>query len=180
MEDIASFTLEDLKAYYSAYYNPVNAFLVVVGDFKKEDLLPKIEKAFGSISKGIAPNQDRNKEPMPARRAKNFCEERGSTPLHGNGLSCAEPSGTDSYVLEVITTILSGGKSSRLYQGLVREKRLVLSADADQSLLSRDPSLFYLSADLLPGKELGDVEKALEQEIERLKKNPLRSRSWKR
>ena len=41
MEDIARFTLEDLKAYYKTYYNPVNAILVVVGDFKKEELLPQ-------------------------------------------------------------------------------------------------------------------------------------------
>jgi zinc protease len=73
-------------------------------------------------------------------------------------------------VLEVIATLLSAGKSSRLYQSLVREKRLVLSADADHSLLSRDPSLFYLSAELLPGKEVAEVEKALDQEVERLKK----------
>jgi zinc protease len=76
----------------------------------------------------------------------------------------------DSYVLEVIATLLSGGKSSRLYQGLVREKRLVLSADAGHDLLSRDQSLFTLSADLLPGKEISQVEKAFDQEIERLQK----------
>jgi Zn-dependent M16 (insulinase) family peptidase len=76
-------------------------------------------------------------------------------------------------VLDVIATILSGGKSSRFYQGLVREKRLVLSADAEHSLLSRDPSLFYISADLLPGKEVAEVEKALDQEVERLQKEPV-------
>jgi zinc protease len=47
MGDLARLSLEDLKAYYRTYYNPANAFIVVVGDFKKEDLLPKIEKAFG-------------------------------------------------------------------------------------------------------------------------------------
>jgi zinc protease len=71
-------------------------------------------------------------------------------------------------VLEVTATILSGGKSSRLYQKLVREKRLVISADADHSLTSRDPNLFFLSADLLPGKEVAEVEKAFDQEVERL------------
>jgi zinc protease len=79
----------------------------------------------------------------------------------------------DSYVLEVIATILSGGKSSRLYQSLVRDKRLVLSADADQSLVSRDPSLFTLSAELLPGKGVAEVEKAFDQEIERFQREPV-------
>ena len=78
------------------------------------------------------------------------------------------PDNHDSYVLEVISAILSGGKSSRFYQSLVREKRLVLSADADDSLLSKDPVFFYLSADLLPGKDMAEVEKALNQEVERL------------
>ena len=57
-----------------------------------------------------------------------------------------------------------------------REKRLVLEADADHSLLSRDPSLFYLSANPLPGKEVTDVEKALEREVERLQKEPVGAR----
>ena len=76
----------------------------------------------------------------------------------------------DSYVLEVIATLLSGGKSSRLYQSLVREKRLVLSVDADHSLTSRDPSLFTLSAELLPGKEVTEAEMAFDREVERLQK----------
>jgi zinc protease len=79
-------------------------------------------------------------------------------------------------VLEVIATVLSEGKSSRLYQGLVRGKRLVLEADADHSLLSRDPNLFLLSAEVLPGKEVSEVEKALDQEIERLQKEPVGER----
>jgi zinc protease len=79
----------------------------------------------------------------------------------------------DSYILEVIATLFSGGKSSRLYQSLVREKRLVLSAEADHSLLSRDPDLFTLSADVLPGKEVAEVEKAFDQEIGRLQREPV-------
>ena len=63
MEDLKRLTLEDLKAYYKTYYNPTNAFLVVVGDFKKEDLLPRIEKAFGSIPKGIPPEQKKPLDP---------------------------------------------------------------------------------------------------------------------
>jgi predicted Zn-dependent peptidase len=50
-EDIEGFTLADLKAHYSLYYNPVNAFLVVVGDFRKEEMVSRIEKAFGRIPK---------------------------------------------------------------------------------------------------------------------------------
>ncbi len=176
MEDISRFTLEDLKTYYRTYYNPVNAFLVVVGDFKKEEILPRIEKAFGPYHKGAMPNQEKEKDPAQAGERRIFLKKEAQLPYIVMGYHVPNLREPDSYVLEVIATILSGGKSSRLYQSLVREKRLVLSADADHSLLSRDPSLFYLSADLLPGKEVVEVEKALDQEVERLQREPMGER----
>ena len=170
MEDIAHFILEDLKLYYRTYYNPANAILVVVGDIKKEDFLPKIEKAFGSYSKAAVPNQERDKESPQNGERRIFVKKEAQLPYMVMGYHVPNLREPDSYVLEVIAAILSGGKSSRLYQSLVREKRLVLSADADHSLLSRDPSLFYLSADLLPGKDVTEVERALDQEVERLQR----------
>ena len=171
-EDIERFTLDDLKAYYKTYYNPVNAILVVVGDFKRQELLPKIEKAFGSITKGIPPNQEKDVDPEQTGERRAFVKKEAQLPYLVMGYHVPNLREPDSYALEVTAALLSAGKSSRLYQSLVREKRLVLSVDADHSLLSRDPSLFYLSAELLPGKEVAEVEKALDQEIERLMKEP--------
>jgi zinc protease len=173
MEDIARFTLDDLKTYYKTYYNPVNTFLVVVGDFNKEELLAKIEKAFGSSPKGVAPEQEKDVDPPQIGERRIFVKKEAQLPSLVMGYHVPNLREQDSYVLEVIATLLSGGKSSRLYRNLVREKRLVLSADADHSLTSRDPRLFSLSADLLPGKEVAEVEKALDQEVERLQKEPV-------
>jgi zinc protease len=170
MEDLKRLTLDDLKEYYKIYYNPSNAFLVVVGDFKKEELLPRIEKAFGSYPKGVVPNQERDKETSQMGERRIFVKKEAQLPTILMAYHVPNLRDPDSYVLEVIATLLSGGKSSRLYQNLVREKRLVLSADADYSLLSHDPYLFYLSAEPLPNKETAEVEKALDQEIERLQK----------
>jgi zinc protease len=170
MEDLKRLTLDDLKEYYKTYYNPSNAFLVVVGDFKKEELLPRIEKAFGSHSKGVVPNQERDKETSQMGERRIFVKKEAQLPTILMAYHVPNLRDPDSYVLEVIATLLSGGKSSRLYQNLVREKRLVLSADADYSLLSHDPFLLYLSAEPLPNKETAEVEKALDQEIERLQK----------
>ena len=170
MEDIARFTLEDLRTYYKTYYNPINAILVVVGDFKKVDLLPKIEKAFGSYPKGVAPIQERDIDPPQIGERRIFVKREAQLPSLVMGYHVPNLREQDSYVLEVIATMFSGGKSSRLYQSLVRQKRLVLRADADHSLTSRDPSLFTLSAELLPGKEVAEVEKAFDQEVERLQK----------
>jgi zinc protease len=173
MDDLSRLTLDDLKSYYQTYYNPVNAFLVVVGDFKKDELLPRIEKAFGAYARGVVPDQDKVKDPPQIGERRISVKKEAQLPFLVMGYHVPNLRDPDSYVLEVIATILSGGKSSRFYQSLVREKRLVLSADAENSLLSRDPNLFYISADLLPGKEVAEVEKALDQEVERLRKEPV-------
>ena len=176
MADLERLTLDDLKKHYKTYYNPVNAFLVVVGDFEKEDLIPKIEKAFGSYPKGVAPQQEKSAESPQVGERRIFVKREAQLPSLVMAYHIPNLRDPDSYVLEVIETILSAGKSSRLYQALVREKRLALNVDAGNSLVSRDPNLFYLSADLLPGKKVPEVEKALDQEIERLQKEAVSER----
>jgi len=172
MEDIERFSLEDLKAYYRSYYNPANAFLVVVGDFKREDLLPMIEKAFGAEVKGIVPNQEKYIDPPQSGERRVLLKREAQLPFLIMGFHVPNLRKPDSYVLEVIAALLSGGKSSRFYNSLIREKRLVLDAEADNPLLSQDPDLFLISAEVLPGKETTEVEKALDRELERLRREP--------
>jgi len=176
MSDLERLTLEDLKRHYRIYYNPVNAFIVVVGDFRKDDLLPRIEKAFGSYPKGEAPRQEKSIDPPQIGERRIVVKKEAQLPSIVMGYKVPNLREPDSYVLEVIATLLSGGKSSRLYKGLVRDKRLVFGVDADHSLISKDPSLFYLSADLLPGKEVAEIEKALDEEVDRLQKTPVDER----
>jgi len=176
MEDIARFTLQDLKEYYRIYYNPVNAFLVIVGDLKREDLLSRVEKAFAPLPKGVSPNQERDVDPPQIGERRVFVKKEAQLPSIVAGYHVPNLRDPDSYVLEVIATLLSGGKSSRLYQSLVRDRRLVLNVDADYSLLSKDPSLFYFSADLLPGKDMAEIEKALDQEVDRLQREKVDER----
>jgi len=176
MEDLRRITLEDLEAYYRTYYNPANAFIVVVGDFKTDDLLPQIEQAYGSIPKGPAPNQDRNVDPPQSGERRITVKREAQLPYLLKAYRVPNLRDPDSYVLEVIATILSRGKSSRLYQRLVREKRLALSIEADHSLLSRDPDLFLIATEPLPGQDIREVERAVEQEVERLRKEPVGER----
>jgi zinc protease len=176
MEDIQRFTLEDLKAYYRNYYNPANAFLVVVGDFKIEELLPRVEKVFGGIPRREVSNPNRPVDPQQSGERRISVKKEAQLPFLVMGYHIPNLGPPESYVLEVISALLSGGKSSRFYQRLVQEKQLVLDADTENSLLSRDPSLFYIYATPLPGKEAAEVEKALEEEVERLKKEPVEKR----
>lgn len=176
MGDLERLELEDLKAYYRTYYNPVNAFLVVVGDFDRAELLGKIEKAFGPISKGVPPPQDVALEMVQLGERRIVVKKEAQLSSLVMGYHVPNLRDPDSYVLEVIATLLSGGKSSRLYQSLVRDKRLALNVDADHSLLSRDPGLFYIAAEILPNKEISEVEKAIEEEINRLQNEKVSSR----
>jgi zinc protease len=173
MEDFARVSLEDAASYYRTHYNSSNAFIVVVGDFKKEDLLPRIERAFGSIPKGEAPDQDRPIDPPQSGERRIIVKREAQLSYIIKAFHVPNIREPDSYVLEVIATLLSGGKSSRLYRSLVREKRLVLSIEADHSLLSRDPDLFLIAADPLPGQDVLEVEKAVNEELARLHKEPV-------
>ncbi len=176
MEDLMRITLEDLKKYYRTYYNPANAFLVAVGDFKRGEMLSRIEKTFGGVPPGTAPKQEKPEDPPQAGERRISVRKEAQLPFVVMGYRVPNLRHPDAYTLEVLNAILSEGKSSRLSQKLVLEKQLVLEAESENSLLSKDPALFYVYAVPLPGKQAGEVEKALEEEIERLQKEPVEKR----
>lgn len=185
MQDIARLTVDDLSNYYKRFYNPVNAVVVVVGDFKKDELLPKIERFFGSIPKGVPPEaQVPVEEPQNGgRRIVVKKEARLASLVIGyhvpnlRGQSSRDGQDSqDSYALEVVQTLLGSGESSRLQMSLVRKKKLALGIGVDHSLLSKDPGLFSIGADVLPDKSVADVEKAIDEEIELLQREPVGER----
>jgi zinc protease len=172
--DIERITLGDVQDFYSSYYNPSNAFIVVVGDFKKEFLIPEIEKAFGGIPGGPARQQFMIQDPPQSGEKRIVVERPAQVGSLIIGYHVPNVRNPDSYVLEVIRAILSEGKSSRFYEKLVR-KGLALEATADYSPATQDPSLFYVMASVLPDKNMADVEKAFHEELERLKTTPVDS-----
>ena len=176
MEDIKNLTLADLKSYYRTYYNPANAFLVVAGDFSTKELLGKIEKAFGSVPPGVKPEQEKDIDPPQHGERRIFLKRQAQLPYILMGYHVPNLRNGDSYVLEVIATILSGGRSSRFSREFIQGKQLVLDAEAENSLLSRDPGLFLISAEPLPGKSTAEVEKAIDEEIRRLQTEPVGER----
>ena len=173
MEDIERFTVQDLRAYHDTYYIPSNAFIIAVGDFNSVKLLGSIEKAFGGMPKKPAPDQQKPVEERQLGERRVLVKKEAQVPYLSMGFHVPNLKDPDAYVLELIEVILSGGKSSRLYEKLVREKGLALNAAADNSLLSKDPGLFTISIDPLAGREMSAVEKALEEELERLRNEPV-------
>ena len=170
MEDIRKLSREDLQAFYKTYYAPNNAVVVVVGDFKRAELLPRIQKAFGAIPRGPdAPAVRSVEPPQTGERRVTLTREDAKLPFTMAVYHVPTLTDPDSYPLEVLEVILAGGKSARLHRSLVYEKQLALSAGAYYSRVSADPEVFSVYASALPGKRAEELEQALYAEIERLK-----------
>jgi zinc protease len=168
LEDLEAASAADMKAYYDKWYHPRNATLVIVGDFDSAEALQKIEESFGRIPGGpvVAPL---NKVEPPQRGEKRLVVKK-ETPVERLliGYHAPEVAHPDSYALKIAETILSTGKSSRLYQRLVERDQSVTKADASYHD-HIDPNFFYFQHELKPGFSLEEVERATYEEVERLK-----------
>lgn len=169
MSDLSQLTLDDLRNYYRTYYVPNNAFLVVVGDFQSEALFTEIEKYFGPIPKGPAPPAVRSKVAPQTGERRITVKRPARLPAFVLLYHVPNLGHPDSFPLEVLATILSTGKSSRLYRAMVSENPLALDVDADYPLISHDPGLFSVFSQLLPGKPVGEAQRAAERELEKFK-----------
>jgi len=173
MDDLTNMKVEDLKVHYDTHYVPNNATIVVVGDFDSEKMLREIKKQFGSIPKGAEPRKVTIEEPLQKGERRLFLKKEAELPVLIAGYHVPALTHKDSYPLSVLELVLSAGKSSRLYKSLVYEKQMALYAGGDYSMVSTDPSMFYIYAASMPGKPVEEVEKAIYAEIDKFKTEPV-------
>jgi zinc protease len=173
MADLGNLTRDDLYRHYKTYYAPNNATIVVVGDFDTKKLLSEIEKYFGPLPKGPDVPKVNAVEPEQTGERRIVVKKEAELPAVFAGYKAPNLKHPDSYALDVLQSILSSGKSSRLYKSLVYEKQLALYAGGDYDNITNDPNLFYLYAGVMPGKTTDEVEKALYAEIEKFKTEPV-------
>jgi zinc protease len=171
--DIKQISRDDLYNHYKTYYTPNNAVLVIAGDFKTEELLPKIEKTFGKIKSGNIPPITRSVEPQQRGERRVTLRRPAELPFVAIAYHVPNLASRDSYALDVLTTILAEGDSSRLYNSLVYENQIALSIEGDYSRLSIDPNLLYFYAQVMPAESSSEVEHAIYDEIDRIKKEPI-------
>jgi len=177
MGDLERVDHDDAVRFYQSFYDPANGIIVVVGDFQKDKILPLISDAFGRIPSNGKPEHYLYQDaPQLGERRVTVNRTTPGLPYVVVAYHVPNLRDSDSYALEVVSAILSSGKSSRLYENLVRGKRLAVSAGADYSLLSIDPSLFYFYAEPLPGKDVSQLEAAIYAEIEKLQSEPVSPR----
>ena len=172
MQDLKEITRNDAWAYYRKYYVPNNAIIIIAGNINVADLMGKIRREFSGIPRGEAVTDPDIVEPEQLGEKRLYVKKEAELPYVLAAYKAPNFTNDDSYALEVLATVLAGGKSSRLYKSLIDEKRIALSADASYSSLGKYPSPFFLDATALPGKPIEEVENALYEEVERIKKEP--------
>ncbi|HWV47561.1 MAG TPA: pitrilysin family protein, partial [Nitrospira sp.] len=121
--DLDAMSLEDLQRHYDTFYSPNNATLVVVGDIKAESLLPTIKRLFEPIPRGPSPKQTLSPEPEQRGERRFLLKREAQVPFVMMGFRVPNYSNEDSYALDILESILSHGKSSRLYQSLVYDQK---------------------------------------------------------
>ena len=179
--DIRRITEVELRRFYDTYYQPNNAILVVVGDFKASEAIGKIRAAFGRIARGPAPPLVSVIEPpMTSERRVLVRRKEARLPIVYLAWHVPNHSAPDAAALEVLSQILSGGRAARIYRHLIHERPLALSAGGDYSYLSLDPSLFWFWATPLPGQTPETLEKALLGELDGLRREPVTAEELQR
>lgn len=169
MEDIQNLTRQDLVDFYKLYYAPNNAFIVVVGDFSTDEILPKIKAAFGKIPRGAEPPKVQVTEPEQRGERKVSLKKEAELPFVLQFYRAPNLKNPDSFALDVLSVVLAGGRSSRLHHEMVYQKRLVRGVDADYSGVSVDPMGFSIYAQLLPGIESANVEREMDRLVDKVK-----------
>jgi zinc protease len=173
LEDVRRITPDDLRAFYRTYYVPNNAMIVAVGDFQAPGMLEKIKAQFGPIPRAATPPAVRAVEPPQNGERRVTVKKQAQLPIVYLAWHVPDHSSPDALPLEVLSTILSGGRASRLFKDLVYERQIALDAGGDYSYLSIDPPMFWFYATAMPGQTPEAVEQALLAEMERLGREPV-------
>jgi zinc protease len=172
MSDLQSVDRDDLVSHYRTYYSPRNAVIIVVGDVNEKEIIEKIRNTFEHIPSDQPVKKIPYVEPEQRGERRVFLKKEAELPVIITAYHAPCFPHQDSFPLDVLSLILSGGKSSRLYQSLVYEQKVALSASADYSGLNRDPYLFFFSASASPGTPISDLEGAMNREIKTLIQSP--------
>jgi zinc protease len=171
MEDLASASVEDVRAFHKKYYAPNNATLVISGDINKEEVKALVEKYFGEIPSGEVIEKRGPAPATLASTAKLYHEDNfAKAPQLTIVFPTVERYSKDSYALNFLGDILSGTKKAPLYVVLVKDKKLtsrVMARNGSQELAGT----FTISVGANPGVNLSDVEKAIAEGMAKFEKD---------
>ena len=167
-DHIRDASLEDVKAFYERFYNPSNAILSVSGNIPAEQIFEAAERYFGELP--LLPRPTRDNIPVePAFTAPRRKVIESNVPANQITIAflMGERGTRDYYLCDLLTDLLAGGESARIYQHLVREKQIFSAANA-YITGERDKGLLILTGQLNPTVTFEEAEEALYGELRRL------------
>lgn len=180
MSDLQYITRGDLEAYYRQHYGPNNAVALLVGDVRFSEVKKLAEKYFGSMKPMPGSPPVVTTDP-PQNGERRVMLKRDAKPTLAVGYHVPTAPHPDSYALEMLSAILSDGRTSRFYKGVYEAQGLTREAPSVwMGPGSRLDPLFSISADPKEPHTLADVEAAIHAEIERLKSEPPTARELER
>jgi zinc protease len=167
LSHIENATLKDVKAFFYKHYTPANAILVVAGNVTVAQVNELAQKWFAPIPSGE--KYERQLPQEPKQTAARVSEVKANVPLDALYKCWHIYPRTDMryYTADLITDILGGGASSRLYQTMVKEKKLFSNIDC-YHLGSTDVGLLTIEGKLVKGIKMKDAEAALNEELQKL------------
>ena len=167
LSHIANATLEEVKDFFFRFYAPNNAVLAVTGNISFEEAVSLTEKWFGPIPRREVPLRQLPKEPVQTGERRQVVER--NVPLDSLFMAyhMCDRLDADYYAFDILSDILSNGRSSRLNQHLVQEKQLFSSIDAYISG-TIDAGLFHISGKPAAGVSLEEAETAVREELNEL------------
>ncbi|HTB52023.1 MAG TPA: pitrilysin family protein [Ferruginibacter sp.] len=167
LSHVENATLQDVKDFFHKHYTPSNAILVVAGNVTTATIKTLTEKWFGSIPAGNKYKRALPQEPKQTEARK--LEVKANVPLDAIYKCWHIYDRLDPryYVTDLITEILSGGGSSRLFQSLVKEKKLFSNIEC-YHVGSTDAGLLTIEGKLVKGVSMQDAEAAINEEIKKL------------
>lgn len=168
LSHIENARMDDVKAFFKKHYTPQNAILVVGGNVKTEDVKRLAEKWFEPIPSGEKYNRNLIQEEKQTE--SRFETVKANVPLNAIYVAFKMPGRLDEdyYAFDLLSDILSGGKSSRLHNSLLKEQQLFSDINAYISS-SLDPGLFIVEGKLVEGISIEQAEAAIWAELEKIK-----------
>ncbi len=168
MADLNAATIEDVRTFFKTYYAPNNATMVIAGDFQTAPAIELVKAYFGTIPKSAQPVARNNVKEPPQQKERRLSRTK-NVPLPAYVAAYHVPADghPDSYALNIASSILSQGHSSRIYQSIVYDKQLAVEADASGNF-TEDPNLFFAILIMNRGASIEEGEKAMNVEIGRM------------
>ncbi len=177
LEELQAATLDDVRNFYKTFYRPDNAVLIVVGDFRQDDLDAWVDKYFGRIPKPEGEIPRVNSVEPERTQEKRYVKTAANVPFPAVAMTYLAPpsKSQDIPALRVAEVILSSGESSRLYRSLVYRQQIAQEAAFSLDIrVDRGLLVFYAIASKDKTPEM--LEKALIAELKKIQRSGVTAR----